>query len=68
MMPTRKDHKMKIGLGKEGFIERTDPELTAAVMEGLTALKVDGHESEDHSGLVQHYETLARTHLGRSGS
>jgi len=42
--------------------------LTAAVMEMLTTLKADGHESEDHSALVQHYETLAKTQLGRTGS
>jgi 2-hydroxy-3-oxopropionate reductase len=38
--------------------------LTAAVMEMFTALKADGHEREDHSGLVQHYEALAQTRLG----
>jgi 2-hydroxy-3-oxopropionate reductase len=38
--------------------------LTAAVLEMLTALKADGHEGEDHSGLVQHYEALAKTRLG----
>ena len=41
--------------------------LTAAVMEMFTALKADGHESEDHSGLVQYYEALAKTQLGRTG-
>jgi 2-hydroxy-3-oxopropionate reductase len=38
--------------------------LTAAVMEMFTALRADGHEREDHSGLVQHYEALAQTRLG----
>ena len=38
--------------------------LTATVMEMFTALKADGHEREDHSGLVQHYEALAQTRLG----
>ena len=42
--------------------------LTAAVLEMMTALKAGGHESEDHSGLVQHYERLAGIELGRSGS
>jgi hypothetical protein len=31
------------------------------------ALGEDGHESEDHSRRMQHRETPARTHLGRSG-
>jgi 2-hydroxy-3-oxopropionate reductase len=35
--------------------------LTAAVLEMLTALKTGGHEGEDHSGLVQYYEALAKT-------
>ena len=37
--------------------------LTAAVLEMLTALKAAGHDREDHSGLVQHYESLAQTSL-----
>ena len=37
--------------------------LTAAVLEMMTALRADGHEQEDHSGLVQLYESLARTSL-----
>ena len=37
--------------------------LTAAVLEMLTALKSAGHDREDHSGLVQHYESLAQTSL-----
>ena len=38
--------------------------LTAAVLEMLTALQADGHEGEDHSGLVQYYEN-ARQDLRR---
>jgi len=41
--------------------------LTAAVLEMMTALKAAGHESDDHSGIVQHYERLAGTELGRAG-
>jgi 2-hydroxy-3-oxopropionate reductase len=37
--------------------------LTAAVLEIMTALRVDGHGQEDHSGLVQFYEALAQTSL-----
>jgi 2-hydroxy-3-oxopropionate reductase len=37
--------------------------LTAAVLEMMTALKAAGHDGEDHSGLVQHYESLAQTQL-----
>jgi 2-hydroxy-3-oxopropionate reductase len=37
--------------------------LTAAVLEMMTALKTAGHDSEDHSGLVRHYESLAQTSL-----
>jgi 2-hydroxy-3-oxopropionate reductase len=40
--------------------------LTAAVLEMLTALKTDGHEGEDHSGLVQYYEALAKTSVART--
>jgi len=39
--------------------------LTAAVLEMFTALKAAGLEREDHSGLVQHYELLAGTRIGR---
>lgn len=42
--------------------------LTGAVLEMLTALKAEGHEKEDHSGLVQYYEQLAKTRLGSSDS
>ena len=41
--------------------------LTAAVLEMMTALRAAGHESDDHSGIVQHYERLAGTELGRAG-
>jgi 2-hydroxy-3-oxopropionate reductase len=37
--------------------------LTAAVLEIMTALRAAGHEHEDHSGLVQFYESLAGTSL-----
>ena len=32
--------------------------LTAAVLEMFTAMKADGHEGDDHSGLVQFYESI----------
>lgn len=38
--------------------------LTAAVREMMTALRVDGHELEDHSALVRYYEKLAGLELG----
>jgi 2-hydroxy-3-oxopropionate reductase len=41
--------------------------LTAAVLEMLTGLQAGGHEKEDHSGLVQHYEKLADTRIERKG-
>ena len=37
--------------------------LTAAVLEMMSALRAHGHESDDHSGLVQYYERLADTVL-----
>ena len=40
--------------------------LTAALLEMMIALKVDGHEGEDHSALVQYYEKLAETEVARS--
>lgn len=40
--------------------------LTAAVLEMLTALRANGREGDDHSGLVQFYETLAHTSLSDS--
>jgi 2-hydroxy-3-oxopropionate reductase len=42
--------------------------LTAAVLEMMLALRADGHGTDDHSGLVQHYEGLAKTLLVRSES
>jgi 6-phosphogluconate dehydrogenase (decarboxylating) len=39
------------------------PELDAAVLEIMTALAAAGHDGEDHSGLVQHHESLAQTSL-----
>lgn len=41
--------------------------LTASVLEMLTALKTDGHGNDDHSGLVRHYEGLAKTRVQRAG-
>ena len=35
----------------------------ALCREMMTALKAAGHDREDHSGLVQHYESLAQTSL-----
>jgi 2-hydroxy-3-oxopropionate reductase len=40
--------------------------LTASVLEMLTALDTAGHGGDDHSGLVQFYETLAQTSVERS--
>jgi 2-hydroxy-3-oxopropionate reductase len=42
--------------------------LTAAVLEMFTALRADGHEKDDHSGLVQYYERLADVRVGRAES
>ena len=39
--------------------------LTAAILEMMTALKVDGREVEDHSALVRFHEKLADIELGR---
>lgn len=41
--------------------------LTAAVLEMLTALETAGHGGDDHSGLVQFYETLAKTSVETGG-
>ena len=35
--------------------------LTASVLKMLTALETARHGGDDHSGLVQYYETLANT-------
>jgi 2-hydroxy-3-oxopropionate reductase len=42
--------------------------LTAAVLEMMTAVKADGHAGDDHSSLVQYYETLAKTQIERRGA
>jgi 2-hydroxy-3-oxopropionate reductase len=39
--------------------------LTAAVMEMMQSLKVDGYEMEDHSSLVKYYEKMAKTEVKR---
>lgn len=39
--------------------------LTAAVLEMMYGLKVDGHEFDDHSGLLKYYEKLANTEVSR---
>jgi 2-hydroxy-3-oxopropionate reductase len=33
--------------------------LTSQIMEILQALKVDGHQKDDHSGIIQFYEKMA---------
>ena len=40
--------------------------LTASVLEMLTALETAGHGAEDHSGLVQYYEDLAKTSVEKT--
>ncbi|RCX17521.1 tartronate semialdehyde reductase [Anaerobacterium chartisolvens] len=37
--------------------------LTSQVMEIMQALKVDGKEKQDHSGIVQYYEKLAKVEV-----
>jgi len=37
--------------------------LASAVMEIMQALKVDGKGGDDHGGLVQYYERLARVEV-----
>ena len=39
--------------------------LTAAVMEMMQALKVDGKGDNDHGGLIQYYEKLAQIEVKR---
>jgi hypothetical protein len=39
--------------------------VTAAVLEMFTALRADA-EGDDRSGLVQFYESIARTTLGQT--
>lgn len=40
--------------------------LTSSVMEMMQALKVAGHEFEDHSSLVKYYEKLANVEVSRN--
>ena len=40
--------------------------LTAAVMEIMQAMKVDGMGELDHGALVRHYENLARVEVKRA--
>ncbi len=39
--------------------------LTRAVLDMMGTLQRAGHGSEDHSGLVQYYEELAKTRVSR---
>ena len=39
--------------------------LTSAIFEIMQALKVDGHEMEDHGGIIQYYEKLANVEVHR---
>jgi 2-hydroxy-3-oxopropionate reductase len=39
--------------------------LTAQVMEIMQALKADGHEKEDHCGIIKYYEKLANVTVER---
>jgi 2-hydroxy-3-oxopropionate reductase len=41
--------------------------LTAAMLEMMTALEVDGRELDDHSALVLFHEKLADIELSRGG-
>jgi 2-hydroxy-3-oxopropionate reductase len=34
--------------------------LSSQVLEYMHALKIDGHGGDDHGGLIQFYETLAK--------
>jgi len=40
--------------------------LTKMVLDMLRALQADGHGRDDHSGLVQYYEGVNRTQVGRT--
>jgi 2-hydroxy-3-oxopropionate reductase len=42
--------------------------LTAAVMEIMQALKVDGMGEADHSAIIRYYEKLARTEVKKQRS
>ena len=37
--------------------------LSSVVMEAMQALRVDGKEGDDHGGIVQFYEKLAKTEI-----
>ena len=39
--------------------------LSAQLLEILQALKVDGHQDEDHSGIIQYFESLAGIEVKR---
>jgi len=39
--------------------------LTAAVMEMMQALKVDGMGDDDHGGLIRYYEKMAKVEVKR---
>lgn len=39
--------------------------LTSAIFEIMQALKVDGHEMEDHSSIIKYYEKLANVEVHR---
>ena len=54
---------MKIGFIGSWIMGKPMLPLTAAVLEMRIAARAAGHNREDHSGLVQHYESLAQTSL-----
>jgi 2-hydroxy-3-oxopropionate reductase len=78
--PMMLDHNFKpgfrIGLHIKDLVNALDTShsvgaplpLTAAVLEIMTALMADGHDREDHSGLVQFYESLAQTSLRKDST
>jgi 3-hydroxyisobutyrate dehydrogenase-like beta-hydroxyacid dehydrogenase len=59
---------MAMNLLKAGHQLVVDTHRAAAVLEAMTALQAGGHGSDDHSGLLRHYETLASTRIGGSPS
>jgi 2-hydroxy-3-oxopropionate reductase len=78
--PMMLDHNFKpgfrIGLHIKDLVNALDTShsvgaplpLTAAVLEIMIALMADGHDREDHSGLVQFYESLAQTSLRKDAT
>ncbi len=49
--------------------ETTTPiPLTSQVMEMMQALKVDGHQKDDHGGLIQFYEKIAGVKVRKGGA